>query len=515
MKNKIQMAAAASIALSSAAFAVTTTTYDPDNSPTPVKYTPDNYVKVSAIAGYDTAYFDALGKKCFYFITDNASTNPDASYVITGGFSAVRTNSGTNEIFNLNTPTNTGGAVASMTIDDGVYNFAVSGLGESVPTVITSTVYASKNVSTVDRSIVYGANSTANVFAQSFGFAGGANTSHVIKGTFNIYNSPAPIDSMATKSSDVEIPANPVYGNTTATTALIIDGGTLNTSYMSGTGAITVKSGGTINAGSQALTLAGTGTFTSNAGSTITANNLVVASTGTYTINGTLNLTQASGSVHYPLEISSGRTLIFGEDADVFTTANSRIKLGANSVLAVYSGEKSIRTNLIFTDGVNATLELHGYNSFVGTDGTTFNTTLLGYAGRNMKLIVSDTNTFGATFAASMRFYVDLDFASADQYIDFGRVYSSGGQDFTLYVKDYEENRIKAETFGTGGAAIGGTNLYVFNDATSQYELAESQWVEALGGGYFLNLVPVPEPATYAALLGALALGFAAYRRRK
>ena len=45
--------------------------------------------------------------------------------------------------------------------------------------------------------------------------------------------------------------------------------------------------------------------------------------------------------------------------------------------------------------------------------------------------------------------------------------------------------------------------------------LGTDYMVEATEGGFYINTVAVPEPAEWAMIFGAIALGFVAYRRRK
>ena len=49
---------------------------------------------------------------------------------------------------------------------------------------------------------------------------------------------------------------------------------------------------------------------------------------------------------------------------------------------------------------------------------------------------------------------------------------------------------------------------------TEDFEFVAGQYTEGING-YWLNAIAVPEPSTYAMIFGAVALGFARYRRRK
>ena len=109
--------------------------------------------------------------------------------------------------------------------------------------------------------------------------------------------------------------------------------------------------------------------------------------------------------------------------------------------------------------------------------------------------------------------YLELDFASSDSYIDLGEIYATGnGYNLNLYVKNFENDRIKADSFRSN---MGDMYIYIFDEASQQYVLNENaQWLGDATNGYWLT-VAVPEPAEWAMILGALALGFAIYRRRK
>ena len=97
----------------------------------------------------------------------------------------------------------------------------------------------------------------------------------------------------------------------------------------------------------------------------------------------------------------------------------------------------------------------------------------------------------------------DVDFGSASPYNTFGQ----GGN-------VWEWNETVAETFYAlrGGAFLGGTR-----NLESTTRINDSPNLEYLEMGFrivSMEPVVVPEPSTYAAIFGALALGFATYRRR-
>ena len=67
-----------------------------------------------------------------------------------------------------------------------------------------------------------------------------------------------------------------------------------------------------------------------------------------------------------------------------------------------------------------------------------------------------------------------------------------------------------------GAAVLDLENLpgvFVWEDSGEEAQGWALNYIE--GEGLFANFTPIPEPATYAAIFGALTLAFAAYRRRK
>ena len=454
-----------SVLVASSAFAVT---YDPANSPTPLGKD-GTYVQLSAPEGTTDAIFDGQGQSDLYYVVLSKS-NPeeDANFTIVNGFSAIR--GGTGEILTFKQQSASKGIDATLTLKDGTYNLATSDASELI---VTSAGYT--NGVNSSRAIVFDSSTTTNLFTSSAKFQGVTSAKVVSKGTINVYNT----------TYTTSVPSDVAYGQ-------------LHT-Y---------------------------GTFIQESG-TINANDMLVESVNC-NINGTLNLKQKSGSTHYPVKISDQRGLTFGKDAKLTTTANSRIQLNKDSTLTIQSGEKSIAVDLIMFNGDNGTLNLSGKNSVVHTNGK-FDTVLLTYASKNVaKINVDDTNTFGATYVAnsptfatdntSIRLEIDFNFTSDDQYLNLGEIYTGhdiSGVDPVFYVKDFKNGYLRASSIRTTGSGhVGETKLYIFNEASQQYEFTESQWIGNATDGFILT-VAVPEPAEWAMIFGALALGFAIYRRRK
>ena len=60
------------------------------------------------------------------------------------------------------------------------------------------------------------------------------------------------------------------------------------------------------------------------------------------------------------------------------------------------------------------------------------------------------------------------------------------------------------------------SNLYFLDADGNRRELGVNLWIEQIGDSGIYNIyTQVPEPAEWALIFGAIALGFIAYRRRK
>ena len=119
-------------------------------------------------------------------------------------------------------------------------------------------------------------------------------------------------------------------------------------------------------------------------------------------------------------------------------------------------------------------------------------------------------------------------YVNADQ--TFSTIYSNAGV-FSIYMGDGVS--ITMELVSQSLSGTGTLSIYNFQEdsfyvglnedrkayietAVSLYD-ADEQFLgmATVNDAGFIALAAIPEPATWAALLGAIALGFAAYRRRK
>ena len=247
-----------------------------------------------------------------------------------------------------------------------------------------------------------------------------------------------------------------------------------------------------------------------NSSASITAGNFWTGENSNVLLNGSIKITSTASSDAFV--VYKGSTLTFDESATLDLNGNARIEVRTNSTLIVKSAEKSIQTrHLWVSDG--SRVELLAKEVFADNKGGD-SVVLLTNNGGSHTLYVTETNSFGQTaIGKNTKLYLELDFASSDSYIDLGEIYATGnGYNLNLYVKNFENNRIKADSLRSG---MGSTYLYLFDEASQKYVLNENaQWLGDATNGYWLT-VAVPEPAEWAMILGALALGFAIYRKRK
>ena len=78
---------------------------------------------------------------------------------------------------------------------------------------------------------------------------------------------------------------------------------------------------------------------------------------------------------------------------------------------------------------------------------------------------------------------------------------------------DFEEGSVAFKEIGDAADQAAALSHIKLDGAYSE-DLRFSDF-DGTVGGYWLTTAPIPEPATWAAIFGAVALGFAAYRRRK
>ena len=137
----------------------------------------------------------------------------------------------------------------------------------------------------------------------------------------------------------------------------------------------------------------------------------------------------------------------------------------------------------------------------------------------NINLIVNTDNNIGRFVYGSTLTEVALDIATG-KTLTLGSVALASGVDegiVALILGDnIERGMLKITDMDNILATYAGNNKIVFTDSLgSDRIIGENLFLENVDGDYWVYTVAVPEPAEWAMILGALALGFVAYRRRK
>jgi len=258
--------------------------------------------------------------------------------------------------------------------------------------------------------------------------------------------------------------------------AIVVTG---NYSHIPGNDAkISLKTGGTMTVNSISLL---NNTFIEDEGSMLwikndtttnrivqIKNNGVMQIDGDYTIRNDGNRTDFSSSAATVITVQSGGKII----ADSILLSTAKLNLQSANAFENSSGNAISLT----TDSASAKslLQMSANQAF---DTITANTI-------NLELVISNDAVLTADFAS----------------LNDGMVFVNGFAEHTIFVSNYED--------------IADANSVFFAYATKD---DEGTLIDALyfDNGWLSAIAPVPEPATWAALLGAITLGFAAYRRRK
>ena len=304
-------------------------------------------------------------------------------------------------------------------------------------------------------------------------------------------------------------------GDQNYTTAQTLGGTT--TLNNTGTNGTAVAFASTVD-GSHALTIntAGPVTFSGAVGDITPLTGLTVNATGLTTVSG--GIVRTDGPQTYTGAISLGANTTFrnsGSSALTFLgaiTGNNRaltiITTGAGSSLVSASGLSS------FTKGGTGTLTLTGQSTYTGTTFINAGTLALG---TNQALPASGKLSLaGGTLALQGHAQtLGLLAITANSTINFSTggtlVFANSSAEAwsgTLTITNYNT---ATNTFQFSTTSAGLTLTQLANIRFADYGNAPGQ-ISALG---IVTPSAIPEPSTYAALLGAAALALAAYRRRK
>ncbi len=287
---------------------------------------------------------------------------------------------------------------------------------------------------------------------------------------------------------------------------------------LAGNGALTssvvANNGGTINfkSGSSytVSTLGGTGGSFYNVekGATLTASQLLhFNGAAEYNVNGATVSTMTGSSMFYAMKIESIATVKYGADSSFKTNANARVDLQGK--LIVEGAENSFQTMQFVCWNQNGVLDVRSRNPFVGGNGVSHNVGLNLPQQSQFRLIVRDTVEFGEvnlqgnyTSNTAAKLTIELAFTDADSYVLFNNL-NLGDEYARIYVENFADNRIKVKNATE-------KTVYLIDELGNNINY---EWVaDTVNGGFWLNAA-VPEPSTYAAILGAIAIAFALKRK--
>ncbi len=128
-------------------------------------------------------------------------------------------------------------------------------------------------------------------------------------------------------------------------------------------------------------------------------------------------------------------------------------------------------------------------------------------------LVINADNSFKAlSFGSDTKLTLDI---ASGKVLTLGGITTQSGSNgvYTLILKDFDDNSLRITDMSDD--AINALKFYELGDGGSLSEL-DFVAVKATDsiGGYWVNSA-VPEPAEWATIFGAIALGFVVYRRRK
>lgn len=263
----------------------------------------------------------------------------------------------------------------------------------------------------------------------------------------------------------------------------------------------------------------------------------------TVNVNGEYNYTGADSAISFASDMNVSGTFT----AKTMTVANvddgSRVRMNIAGNTNFQAGSKveikgalAIYKNLV-VDSANDYVKLHDFSSVfkgrvmlfdtaelmlnkenaltrVGLDGSETSVNLL-IMSSGTKLILNASNKFDQLYFSGNNNSVDvvLDDSATLFFQGMSATAESGNY---LNIANFEDNRIffankeNAESWLTITATTKDGKTLTMGDL----HFEAGQYTDGTSG-YWLNAVAVPEPSTYAMIFGAIALGVAAYRRRK
>ena len=219
----------------------------------------------------------------------------------------------------------------------------------------------------------------------------------------------------------------------------------------------------------------------------------------------------------YAFNIYEGKTITLKNGGTINTSTNSFIGL-AGGKLIVDATSKILANQIMFAQS-KGTLELsHASNLASNTDICVKDRS----ANADAKLVLTDCGE--AYFIKNLRplrkSQLSIDLNGAELHIANVAAYQpdAKGTDFALTFLDFENGLVKVDGWTTELISSGEFEISAGDKITlvaydKAGKLLDGLWsVDA--SGYLFNSA-IPEPAEWAAIFGAIALGLAVYRRRK
>lgn len=195
--------------------------------------------------------------------------------------------------------------------------------------------------------------------------------------------------------------------------------------------------------------------------------------------------------------------------------ANGAIIIDSGSLTVSDNGKISIVDDKTYDPRIRmggGTLTLNAENA-VQVNSTRFNfANIVVYGDNGSRVVVNEDNKFRLLYFQSNH-DITLDVAE-DATVFFEQIGIGSGGGGTLLIENFGDERIFfASSDNWGTISISATDKNGKTFTKDELKLVAGRYIDGTSG-YWLNAV-VPEPSTYAMIFGAIALGFAAYRRRK
>lgn len=284
--------------------------------------------------------------------------------------------------------------------------------------------------------------------------------------------------------------------------------------------------------------------------------NIFSGGTNRFLVSGTGNVITASQGINVQADNQTGGVAIFevaGSNNEIYFFANNQVGramaggenrwvLGGENNKAEYKAAMSFLIGRTAMTGGEATLEIRGknnefktFNLFIGNEGTTNGKAKFIVEGSGHTVNV--VNSFQAYFSGNVgadgkktgggfEFIADADGFSTVNINNFSTVFTGLIEiDFSKYIVKDELN---GDEFTLISVSNGAGNLLTENlkanldkegDVNEYFSVVGSDEFQIFFGDKTINVrvwsTVIPEPSAYAAVFGALALLFAALRRRK